>query len=38
MMTGGQGSYAIEFLRYDAVPGNIQQDIIKNATLAEDEE
>ncbi|MDR3181377.1 MAG: elongation factor G [Planctomycetaceae bacterium] len=37
-MTGGQGSYGIEFLRYDAVPGNIQQDIIKNATLAEDEE
>ncbi|GHT36889.1 elongation factor G [Planctomycetales bacterium] len=37
-MTGGQGSYGIEFLRYDIVPGNIQQDIIKNAELAEEEE
>jgi elongation factor G len=37
-MTGGQGSYGIEFLRYDVVPGNIQQEIIKSATLAEDEE
>ncbi|MDR0521907.1 MAG: elongation factor G [Planctomycetaceae bacterium] len=37
-MTGGQGSYGIEFLRYDVVPGNIQQEIIKHATLAEDEE
>jgi elongation factor G len=37
-MTGGQGSYGIEFLRYDVVPGNIQQEIIKSAVLAEEEE
>jgi elongation factor G len=37
-MTGGQGSYGIEFLRYDIVPGNIQQQIIASAQLADDEE
>ena len=37
-MTGGQGSYGIEFLRYDVVPGNIQQQIIASAELAEEEE
>ncbi|MGL4594530.1 MAG: elongation factor G, partial [Thermoguttaceae bacterium] len=37
-MTGGQGSYGIEFLRYDAVPGNIQQQIMASAELAEEEE
>ncbi|MDR3108071.1 MAG: elongation factor G [Planctomycetaceae bacterium] len=37
-MTGGQGSYGIEFLRYDVVPGNIQQQIISSAVLAEEEE
>ncbi len=37
-MTGGQGSYGIEFLRYEPVPGNIQQQVIASAVLAEDEE
>jgi elongation factor G len=37
-MTGGQGSYGIEFLRYDIVLGNVQQEIIKSAQLTEDEE
>ncbi len=37
-MTGGQGSYALEFLRYDVVPGNIQQQIIASAVLQEEEE
>jgi len=37
-MTGGQGSYGIEFLRYDIVPGNVQQQIIASAQLADDEE
>ncbi len=37
-MTGGQGSYTIEFNRYDVVPGNIQQEIIAKAELKEDEE
>ena len=27
-VTGGQGSYAMEFSHYDAVPGNVQQQII----------
>ena len=37
-MTGGQGSYTIEFNRYDVVPGNIQQEIIAKAELKEEEE
>ena len=37
-MTGGQGSYSIEFLRYDIVPGNIQQQIIASAQLTDEEE
>ncbi len=37
-MTGGQGSYGIEFLRYDVVPGNIQQQIMASAELQEEEE
>ncbi len=37
-MTGGQGSYAIEFSHYDVVPGNIQQEIIAKAQLKEEEE
>ena len=37
-MTGGQGSYAMEFSHYDVVPGNVQQEIIKKATLKEEEE
>ena len=27
-MTGGQGSYTMEFTHYDVVPGNVQQQII----------
>ena len=37
-MTGGQGSYSIEFNRYDVVPGNIQQEIIAAAKVEDDEE
>lgn len=37
-MTGGQGSYTIEFDRYDAVPGNIIQEIIAKAKMEEEEE
>ena len=37
-VTGGQGSYSIEFSHYDTVPGNIQQQIIKKATLKEEED
>jgi len=27
-MTGGQGSYTMEFSHYDVVPGNVQKEII----------
>ena len=37
-ITGGQGSYAIEFSHYDVVPGNVQQEIIAKAQLKEEEE
>lgn len=37
-MTSGQGSYTMEFLRYDPVPGNIQQQIIAKAKVEEEEE
>jgi elongation factor G len=37
-MTGGQGSYAMEFARYDVVPGNVQQQIIAKAQIKEEEE
>lgn len=37
-MTGGQGSYTMEFSHYDVVPGNVQQDIISKAKLKEDDE
>jgi len=37
-MTGGQGSYTMEFSHYDAVPGNVQQEIISKAKMKEDED
>jgi elongation factor G len=37
-MTGGQGSYTMEFSHYDVVPPNVQQDIIAKAKLKEDED
>ena len=37
-MTGGQGSYTMEFSHYDVVPGNLQQEIIAKAKLAEEED
>jgi len=37
-ITGGQGSYTIEFSHYDVVPGNVQQEIIAKAALKEEEE
>jgi elongation factor G len=37
-MTGGQGSYTMEFSRYDVVPPNVQQQIIAKAKLKVDEE
>jgi elongation factor G len=37
-VTGGQGSYTIEFSHYDVVPPNVQQEVIKAAQLKEEEE
>jgi elongation factor G len=37
-MTGGQGSYTMEFSRYDVVPPNIQQQIIAKAKIKAEEE
>ncbi|MHB8900832.1 MAG: elongation factor G, partial [Thermoguttaceae bacterium] len=37
-VTGGQGSYSIEFSHYDIVPPNVQQEIIKAAQVKEEEE
>jgi elongation factor G len=37
-ITQGQGSYTMEFSHYDMVPGNVQQQIVGKAKLAEEEE
>ena len=36
-MTGGQGSFAMDFARYDLVPGNVQKEIVDKAVLKEEE-
>ena len=37
-LTGGQGSYTIEFARYAAVPPNVQQQMASKFQLHEDDE
>ena len=37
-MTGGLGSYTMEFSHYDVVPGNVQKEIIEKAVLHPEEE
>ena len=37
-MTGGQGSFTIDFARYDVVPGNVQKEIVDKAVMKEEEE
>jgi elongation factor G len=37
-MTGGQGSYAMEFAGYEPVPSNVQQEIIARAKVKKDED
>jgi elongation factor G len=37
-MTGGLGSYSMEFSHYEVVPGNVQKDIIDKAVLHPEEE
>jgi elongation factor G len=37
-ITQGQGSYTMEFSHYDQVPGNVQQQIVSKAKVAQEEE
>lgn len=37
-MTGGQGSYTMDFSHYDVMPPNVMQEIIAKAKLQEEEE
>ena len=37
-MTGGQGSYTMDFSHYDVMPPNVMQEIIAKAKLEEEEE
>ena len=37
-MTGGLGSYTMEFSHYDVMPSNIMQDVISKTSLQEEEE
>ena len=37
-MTGGQGSYTMEFSHYDVMPPNVKQEIIAKAKVEEEEE
>jgi elongation factor G len=37
-ITGGQGSYTIEFSHYEVVPPNIQKEIVDKAVLAKEED
>jgi len=37
-MTGGQGNYTMEFSHYDAMPPNVQQEIMAKTKMEEEEE
>jgi elongation factor G len=37
-MTGGQGSYTMDFSHYDVMPPNVQQEIMAKAKMEEEEE
>lgn len=37
-MTGGLGSFTMEFSHYDSMPANIQQEVIAKATMKDDED
>lgn len=37
-MTGGQGSYTMEFSHYEVMPSNVQQEIMAKAKLEEEED
>jgi elongation factor G len=37
-MTGGQGSYTMEFSHYDVMPSNVQQEIMAKSKVKDDDE
>lgn len=37
-MTGGQGSYTMEFAHYDVMPANVQADIVSKSKVKDEEE
>ncbi len=37
-LTAGQGSYSMEFSRYELVPGHVQKEIVEKAVLKEEED
>ena len=37
-MTGGMGSYTMEFSHYDVMPPNIQQEVVSKANIKDDED
>jgi elongation factor G len=37
-MTGGQGSFTMEFSHYDVMPANVQHEIMAKAQMGEEEE
>ena len=37
-MTGGQGSYSMEFSHYDVVPPNVQQEIVSKAKVKQEDD
>ena len=37
-LTGGQGSYTMDFSHYDVVPGNVQQQIVAKSKVVEEED
>ncbi|TWT33726.1 Elongation factor G [Posidoniimonas corsicana] len=37
-MTGGQGSYTMEFAAYEPVPGHVQQEVIAKAKVRDDDD
>jgi len=37
-ITGGQGTYTMEFSHYEPVPAHVQQQIIESAVKAKQEE
>ena len=37
-MTGGQGSYQMEFSHYDAMPGDVQRDIMAKSKVVDEED